>query len=159
MVEQSSAISEIIRRFDEVICQKASKNMVENMKYDLNEEINRRLCFDEAEFGLANQLGISKNRTLKDIIFDLINNRVKRSEDEFIKLITQKTQRDPGVNQAIRMIQELEKSVLYVDDYERDITKRLSKIDNEPVLRKMHKLNLNVTKSVVVLHEAVKLLL
>jgi len=57
------------------------------------------------------------------------------------------------------MIQELEKSVLYVDDYERDITKRLSKIDNEPVLRKMHKLNLNVTKSVVVLHEAVKLLL
>lgn len=62
--------------------------MVENMKHDLNEEINRRLCFDEAEFGLAKGLGVTKHRTLKDIIFELINNRVKHSEDEFIKLIT-----------------------------------------------------------------------
>ena len=57
------------------------------------------------------------------------------------------------------MVQELEKSVLYVQDYEQDIFKRLAKIDNDPVLKKMRVLNLNVTKSVVVLHEAVKLLL
>ena len=56
------------------------------MKNELFDEINRRLSFDESEFGLQG-LGAGRNRTLKDILFDLIEARVGKAEKELAKHI------------------------------------------------------------------------
>lgn len=87
---------EIIRRFDEVISEKANKHALDKIILDVNEEINKRLSFDLSEFGLSKLLFPSNKKIgIKDIIVKLIDERVKQSEEETHRVIKLRTKKDP----------------------------------------------------------------